>query len=86
MNRMLSICIPAVLVSCSLHAQTVDKQIKKLAKDPKTSENAAKADVYTAKKDAKIYDTTVITNKNATSKKEEQPVKKKKSSKKSSSR
>jgi len=80
MNRTSLICIPAVLLSFSLQAQTVDKQIKKLAKDPKTSENAAKADVYIAQKDAKIYDTAIIANNRGAYKKEKTTVKKKKNS------
>jgi hypothetical protein len=77
MNRLSLICIPAVLFSCSLQAQTTDAHIKKLAKDPKTSENAAKADVYIVKKEAKIYDTAIIPNKADAYKKEKQPRKKK---------
>lgn len=77
MNRLSLFSIPAVLLSCSLQAQTVDKEIKKLSKDPKTSENAARADVYIAKKDLQIYDTTTIASNNG--KKEKQSAKKRKS-------
>lgn len=36
------------IMAAAVQAQTADKQIDKLIKDPKTKENAAKADVYIA--------------------------------------
>lgn len=41
------------------HAQTTKDQLQKVKADPKTKERAAKADVYIAKQNNAIADTTV---------------------------
>jgi len=42
------------------HAQTTKDQLQKVKADPKTKERAAKADVYIAKQNSVIADTTAI--------------------------
>ncbi len=53
------------VLSLSTMAQTIRENIDKLAKDPKTMENAAKADVYIVNKDRKISNNTQQSNKSA---------------------
>jgi len=50
------------------HAQTTKDQLQKVKADPKTKERAAKADVYIAKQNSVIADTTSVkaTNPNNT--------------------
>ena len=47
-----------LLVSMTMFSQTTKDNIEKLSKDPKTTENAAKADVYIMKNKRIISDTT----------------------------
>jgi hypothetical protein len=49
--------------SISTMAQSIRVNLDKLAKDPKTMENAAKADVYIVNKDKKIANKTPESNK-----------------------
>ena len=46
------------LTAFAVNAQTIPEKIEKLAKDPKTAENAAKADVYIHRQKRVIMDTT----------------------------
>jgi len=50
------------------HAQTTKDELQKVKVDPKTKERAAKADVYIAKQNSVIADTTSVkaTNPNNT--------------------
>lgn len=47
-----------ILISMMSFAQETKQQIEKLSKDPKTAENAAKADVYVLKNKRVIGDST----------------------------
>lgn len=71
MNKAIVFILPLLsLGSLSASAQKVDDKIDKVARDPKTAENAAKADVYIHKKSRTIMDTTQSTAQQpATSKK-----------------
>lgn len=51
------------LFSISTMAQSIRENLDKLAKDPKTMENAAKADVYIVNKDKQIVNKTPERNK-----------------------
>ncbi len=51
------------LFSISTMAQSIRENLDKLAKDPKTMENAAKADVYIVNKDKNIANKTPESNK-----------------------
>lgn len=59
MNKLLLLLLPLLsLGSLDASAQSVRENLDKLAKDPKTAENAAKADVYIHKKNRTISDST----------------------------
>ena len=59
-QRVILILLGVLYFSNYSNAQTIREKIDKQAKDPKTKENAAKADVY-------IVDQKVIADSNATS-------------------
>jgi hypothetical protein len=46
------------LTAFAANAQSIPEKIEKLSKDPKTAENAAKADVYIHRQKRVIMDTT----------------------------
>ena len=49
-----------MLISMTGFSQTVKQNIEKLSRDPKTAENAAKADVYITNKKKVISDTSAF--------------------------
>ena len=51
-NRAITLLSALTLLSVTSFSQTVKENIDKQMKDPKTAENAAKADVYIQKKNA----------------------------------
>lgn len=58
MNKAILLFLPLLsLGSLAASAQKTQDKIDKVAKDPKTAENAAKADVYIQKKNRTIMDT-----------------------------
>jgi hypothetical protein len=50
--KIISILVAIIFFSVSVQAQTIREKIDQQAKDPKTKENAAKADVYIVNKKA----------------------------------
>lgn len=56
--KKLSFVIAVMCISMISFSQTTKDHIEQLAKDPKTTENAAKADVYITKNKEIIGDTT----------------------------
>ncbi|HKH61040.1 MAG TPA: hypothetical protein VKA49_09425 [Flavitalea sp.] len=54
-----SLMMAALTFSIMSFSQTIKGNIEKLAKDPKTSENAAKADVYILENRKVVSDTSV---------------------------
>lgn len=52
--------IAAMFVSMISFSQTIKENIEKVSKDPKTAENAAKADVYITGKRKIISNTTIV--------------------------
>lgn len=85
MNK-ISLLLASVVICGSALAQDVKKKIDEHAKDPKTKENAAKADVFIQKKRI-IADSsaTYHSANNTINKKASTTVKKKKASKKNCS-
>jgi hypothetical protein len=69
----------------SSEAQSVQEKIDKQAKDPKTAENAAKADVYVSKNRA-IFDSTSSVASSATSEVKKERKKKRSCGKKNKSK
>ena len=57
--KKLHLMIAALTLSMISFSQTIKGNIEKLSKDPKTTENAAKADVYIHEKKKVISDTLV---------------------------
>ena len=66
-----------LFISMASFSQTIKENIEKQAKDPKTAENAAKADVLLINKKA-ITDSTSVRQKPATSNQTKSTVKRKK--------